>query len=1276
MKNFLVIVLLNALLSWHAFSQQFYQPSPNSVALGRFVDVPVNLYAGIPDIHIPIGAFKTRSISIPIDLRYHASGVKVEDVPSWVGSNWSLNAGGTITRVVRGLPDESAYGFCGSTTRGGAEVADFYTATNNGNPIATFKGNPVNEYYEKVIKEELDAEQDIFYFNVNGNSGTFYLSKEGNAVLTPSSNIRIKPAIGPLGTGTWEIQTHDGIRYFFPNTSNYTETSEVSADPSDRPPNSFVSTWHLSHIVQLNTVETIHFSYATDAMIENETFSHTHYHYDYTDSYEEFDYEVYRTYNEPHEGMWHEKLEAVRNTVKILNPKRLTKIECGSGQYTDKVEFIPESTARRDLPGNYALKSVVFTDMYSGSIYKTVHLGYRYYTAVNDNNNPFPAYSENHRLFLTRVHTENGAEVTSPYLLEYDDSVLLPNRFYNFEQDYWGYYSKNMGYATIRDQSGAIITTTRFNNIPQLDSLTGMDRQGNPAYMGALALKKIVYPWGASTSFEFEAHTAGNYAFPIGGLRIKRKIDREENTPAMTTTDYSYTIPNTMQSSGYLIALPKCLYNRQIKYRYSVNFGTGVSWFVKTYVYRIRTNRSLVDLGTTQGHVGYKYVTVTVNGGTNSGKTVYEYTTREDVPDLKVVRGAQGYYDAEYVEGPGVQESEYTPRVNKDFFRGVLKKETQYDAAGNTKSVTEYHYSLDEPEILGSKQYSLRVTSDLTYLDILAPYNGPSVANHHYQGKLYYIQREWLRLDSTSLQTYDDNGNPMSAVTKYTFNRANQQPSRITSFTSAGDTITRYRIYATDFADSRFGGIGGPGVEPRQTFIWHLGEANMRTTLIEEVVAKTKNGVEHILDGTINTYELQEKMTDLNVPYSFPAPKGSYRLEIDQPVPLANFKFSNASQGSMPGGYYSSHYFEMDEKYGLTSQVNRYDGFGNPEEVTDGHNTNAVIYGYKNRYPVARVNNAGRADVAYYGFEDRLFADKSDDGRWIWMLSNTEIVDSEDADMVYAGRRSLRLKEGYSTLALRLAGGSVPDRQSARYRISLMIKGGHTSILNVRISTFKEGEPVANKYPDITEALRMEVVQNTGEWQLAVFEFDLGEIRQLGQVPSNERLGILLELGNLAARPSDIYIDEIRIAPVDAVVETASFEPAIGITCSTDARYFSSFYEYDDLGRIRFTRDNDRNILRQYDYYDRNRYLNSQWIIGQVSGVAPTLTFTAQQSAGYGDYDKTFHWDFGDGTFHSGTSTTVTHFFDAPAIYRVKLTVKDSKSNIVGTPHEVSVNTQ
>jgi len=76
--------------------------SPNSATLGKFGDVPVSLYTGTPDISIPIYKITERNVELDINLQYDAKGVRVEDVPGWVGQNWSLNAGGVITRTVRG----------------------------------------------------------------------------------------------------------------------------------------------------------------------------------------------------------------------------------------------------------------------------------------------------------------------------------------------------------------------------------------------------------------------------------------------------------------------------------------------------------------------------------------------------------------------------------------------------------------------------------------------------------------------------------------------------------------------------------------------------------------------------------------------------------------------------------------------------------------------------------------------------------------------------------------------------------------------------------------------------------------------------------------------------------------------------------------------------------------------------------------------------------------------------------------------------------------------
>ncbi len=85
-------------------------PSPTAASLGKYTDFPVNLYNGVTDISIPIYEVKTKTVSVPISLSYHASGIKVGEVASWVGLGFSLNIS-AITRSVRGLPDEETGGF-------------------------------------------------------------------------------------------------------------------------------------------------------------------------------------------------------------------------------------------------------------------------------------------------------------------------------------------------------------------------------------------------------------------------------------------------------------------------------------------------------------------------------------------------------------------------------------------------------------------------------------------------------------------------------------------------------------------------------------------------------------------------------------------------------------------------------------------------------------------------------------------------------------------------------------------------------------------------------------------------------------------------------------------------------------------------------------------------------------------------------------------------------------------------------------------------------------
>jgi len=111
-KNSQIILLAFLLLTVPSYAQQLMDaesiclPSPNVVSHFATKNYANNLVTGRADVNVPVYHLKDGMVDIPITLDYNTSGVKVNDHPGWVGSNWNLNAGGMITRVVKGKADE------------------------------------------------------------------------------------------------------------------------------------------------------------------------------------------------------------------------------------------------------------------------------------------------------------------------------------------------------------------------------------------------------------------------------------------------------------------------------------------------------------------------------------------------------------------------------------------------------------------------------------------------------------------------------------------------------------------------------------------------------------------------------------------------------------------------------------------------------------------------------------------------------------------------------------------------------------------------------------------------------------------------------------------------------------------------------------------------------------------------------------------------------------------------------------------------------------------
>ncbi|HEY5750651.1 MAG TPA: hypothetical protein VIU12_31530 [Chryseolinea sp.] len=63
------------------------------------------------------------------------------------------------------------------------------------------------------------------------------------------------------------------------------------------------------------------------------------------------------------------------------------------------------------------------------------------------------------------------------------------------------------------------------------------------------------------------------------------------------------------------------------------------------------------------------------------------------------------------------------------------------------------------------------------------------------------------------------------------------------------------------------------------------------------------------------------------------------------------------------------------------------------------------------------------------------------------------------------------------------------------------------------------------------------------------------------------------------------YIDELRLAPANALMTTYTYEPLVGVRSVTDPNNQSVFYEYDASQRLKLVRDSKLNLVKTYTYH-------------------------------------------------------------------------------------------
>lgn len=471
----------------------FTPPSPKSFEYTKYGDIPVNEFTGLMNYNIPLYEYKAGKLNLPISLDYISSGVKIDQSNTWTGINWTLRTGGLISRTINDLADEM-YGQSNRVSLNAIPLNSGADGSQEANNIVNIIEN--NTY---------DSEADIFNFNFNGYSGSFFLDNNFEPTLV-NNNSEIKISIvGSLqNSQEFSIITPDGSKYFF-GGSNAIETE---AGTSTNPCSSCgrATSYYLTKIIHpING--TILFDYDTVSSINYITKSRnygvlTHTTFFNTDG-------CFFTPPPP------ETTEEILLTTRQTSTKFLKKIYSPDNPIS--INFI---SINKNLGNSIKILNKIEVKK-NTEVIKELDFEY---LGSNQNNSIYK------RFFLTKLIINKNICINNnlqnkleEYSMEYDDAESLPDRF-SFAQDYYGYYN-----GIHNNISSLPKVNINLFNIANYNYYAA-NRKPNFDYARKGTLKKIIYPTKGFTEFEYE------------GIPVKEKIYLNHSGHASLSTsgpDYS-----------------------------------------------------------------------------------------------------------------------------------------------------------------------------------------------------------------------------------------------------------------------------------------------------------------------------------------------------------------------------------------------------------------------------------------------------------------------------------------------------------------------------------------------------------------------------------------------------------------------------------------------------------------------------------------------------------------------------------------------------------------
>ncbi|MEO1519047.1 MAG: DUF6443 domain-containing protein, partial [Bacteroidota bacterium] len=630
-------------------------PSPSAAGLAKYTDFPISYTSGTPQISVPIYTLSGRGIQVPISLSYHSGGVKVDELSSCVGLNWSLNAGGSVSRTVMGKADERPDGFL---QRGGQVP------------------HPINVNTDFTALEEFaegrwDGQPDVFNFNVGGYSGKFVFDSAGVVRLMPIQDVQISYELcntcaSPL-TGSiisFTIKTPDGMVYTLGSTSavEYSQTSSYNPSGGNLSCNTrtydlpVATAWYLKTIYNPKTNDQVTFNYEAKRVT-------------YDLSYSE-------SFKVPSSRLLGSNCSSADRTRCVTNKSDdgviLQSIVSSYGQ----VSFVNDGvrTDIGQLTGSKSRLREIHIKGQTGGVLKKYKLVQSFISSSGSTPSDKP--HSRVRMYLDEVE-EYGSDdaFVNEYTFGYHQRDQLPPRL-SFAQDHWGYYNGKTGNQQFTPfyGGGTLLDHLRdyFSFFQPADRLVSETE----AQYGMLI--DFGYPTGGSARFEYGSNELG--------ICEQKTIELEENE----TVNARWTTTNMGETEVDTINIPT---RQEVELRYDI-WKIGIrdegAW-VRLY-----------EVGNVNGPIfergGDNYndiLPAAINGVETMWLDPGQYILEAHVvcgPDSMSNRGEEAFFSVEFIE-------EITGFETNVAMGGMRVERVTYDdgdADVSNKIIKRYRY--DKPD--------------------------------------------------------------------------------------------------------------------------------------------------------------------------------------------------------------------------------------------------------------------------------------------------------------------------------------------------------------------------------------------------------------------------------------------------------------------------------------------------------------------------------------------------------------------------------------------------